>query len=53
MRVNEKCVEQENLSAKVAYGGFEGIRLVAENRGIQQTDIINRSEGRVVLWQIY
>lgn len=27
----KKCVEQENLSAFVAYGGLEGLRLAAEN----------------------
>lgn len=28
----KKCVEQENLSARVAHGGTEGLRLVYENR---------------------
>ena len=29
----KKCVEQENLSAVVAYGGLEGLRLLEENKG--------------------
>ena len=29
----KKCVEQENLSAMVAYGGLEGLRLLEENKG--------------------
>ena len=28
----KKCVEQENLSAVVAHGGLEGLRLLAENK---------------------
>ena len=28
----KKCVEQENLSAMVAYGGLEGLRLLEENK---------------------
>lgn len=28
----KKCVEQENLSAAVAYGGLEGLRLLSENK---------------------
>ena len=28
----KKCVEQENLSAVVAYGGLEGLRLLEENK---------------------
>ncbi len=28
----KKCVEQENLSASVAHGGVEGLRLVNENK---------------------
>ena len=28
----KKCVEQENLSAVVAHGGLEGLRLLGENR---------------------
>ena len=28
----KKCVEQENLSAVVAYGGIEGLRLLEENK---------------------
>jgi DNA-binding response OmpR family regulator len=28
----KKCVEQENLSAVVAHGGLEGLRLLEENR---------------------
>ena len=28
----KKCVEQENLSALVAHGGVEGLRLANENR---------------------
>ena len=28
----KKCVEQENLSAVVAYGGLEGLRLLGENK---------------------
>ena len=27
----KKCVEQENLSAVVAHGGLEGLRLLSEN----------------------
>ena len=27
-----KCVEQENLSAVVAHGGLEGLRLLGENK---------------------
>ena len=30
----KKCVEQENLSAVVAYGGLEGLRLLEENKDI-------------------
>ena len=29
----KKCVEQENLSAVVAHGGLEGLRLLGENKG--------------------
>ena len=29
----KKCVEQENLSALIAYDGFEGLRLLDENKG--------------------
>ena len=29
----KKCVEQENLSAVVAHGGLEGLRLLEENKG--------------------
>ena len=32
MCLNEKCVEQENLSAVVAHGGLEGLRLLEENK---------------------
>ena len=32
MCLDEKCVEQENLSAVVAYGGLEGLRLLEENK---------------------
>lgn len=28
----KKCVEQENLSAVVAHGGLEGLRLLKENK---------------------
>ena len=28
----KKCVEQENLSAVVAHGGLEGLRLLGENK---------------------
>ena len=28
----KKCVEQENLSAAVAYGGLDGLRLLGENK---------------------
>lgn len=28
----KKCVEQENLSAVVAHGGLEGLRLLEENK---------------------
>ena len=28
----KKCVEQENLSALIAPGGFEGLRLLEENK---------------------
>lgn len=28
----KKCVEQENLSALVAHGGMEGLRLADENK---------------------
>ena len=28
----KKCVEQENLSAAMAYGGLEGLRLLEENK---------------------
>ena len=28
----KKCVEQENLSAAVAHGGLEGLRLLKENK---------------------
>ena len=28
----KKCVEQENLSAVVAYGGLEGLQLLGENK---------------------
>ena len=28
----KKCVEQENLSAVVAYGGLDGLRLLEENK---------------------
>ena len=29
----KKCVEQENLSAVVALGGLEGLRLLEDNKG--------------------
>ena len=28
----KKCVEQENLSAVVAHGGLEGLRLLEKNK---------------------
>ena len=28
----KKCVEQENLSAVIAHGGLEGLRLLEENK---------------------
>ena len=31
-KLMKKCVEQENLSAVVAHGGFEGLRLLEENK---------------------
>ena len=30
----KKCVEQENLSAVVAYGGLEGLQLLGENKDL-------------------
>lgn len=32
MCLDEKCVEQENLSAVVAHGGLEGLRLLEKNK---------------------
>ena len=31
-KLMKKCVDQENLSAVVAHGGFEGLRLLEENK---------------------
>ena len=34
----KKCVEQENLSAVVAHGGLEGLRLLEEKQGYLFSD---------------
>lgn len=36
----KKCVEQENLSALMAHGGVEGLRLANENREISNVPVL-------------
>jgi DNA-binding response OmpR family regulator len=36
----KKCVEQENLSAIIAHGGVEGLRLVTENRNSSSLSLV-------------
>lgn len=36
----KKCIEQENLCAKVAYGGVEGLRLFDENKDNNSVSLI-------------
>ena len=31
-KLMKKCVDQENLSAVVAHGGLEGLRMLEENK---------------------
>ena len=35
----KKCVEQENLSAIVAYSGIQGLRLADENKEIGRAHV--------------
>jgi DNA-binding response OmpR family regulator len=36
----KKCVEQENLSAMIAHGGVEGLRLADENKNSSSLSLV-------------
>lgn len=36
----KKCIEQENLSTMIAYGGVEGLRLIDENKNLNSLSLI-------------
>ena len=48
----KKCVEQENLSAVVAHGGLEGLRLLGENKGTCCLIILDVMMPKMDGWQV-
>ena len=48
----KKCVEQENLSAVVAHGGLEGLRLLEKNKDTCSLIILDVMMPRMDGWQV-
>ena len=46
----KKCVEQENLSAVVAHGGLEGLRLLEENKDTCSLIILDKNNTGLLLF---